>query len=264
MKHYYRIGEISQLYNIGPDSLRYYEELGILKPARGKNNYRMYHIHDLWRLNVIRDLRELGFSMDKIKDYLNNRSLQSTEAMLKEELDIINEKMKSLEELRDNIEDRMNTLKSIRTQTLGVIERKELPARRCYTIHSGYKLDVEMDILIKQLLNMNTDKLYIIGNNCIGSVIPLESAVEGRCRHYTDVFIIDKDGPDTIPGGTYLTVSYRGDCAQNADYIPAMLAYAREKGLTPKGPFLELLLADIHQTDKEGEHITELQILCNP
>lgn len=263
MKHYYRIGEISQLYNIGADSLRYYEELGILKPARGKNNYRMYHIHDLWRLNVIRDLRELGFSMDKIKDYLNNRSLQSTEAMLKEELNIIDEKMQSLEELRDNIEDRMNNLKSIRTQTLGIIERKELPARRCYTIHSGYKLDVEMDILIKQLLNMNKDKLYIIGNNCIGSVIPLESAASGRYRHYTDVFIIDKDGRDTIPGGTYLTVSYRGDCAQNAEYIPAMLDYAREQGLTPKDPFLELLLADIHQTDKEGEHITELQILCN-
>ena len=61
MKHYYRIGEISRLYGVGPDSLRYYEELGILKPHRGENNYRMYHIHDLWRLNVIRDLRSLDF-----------------------------------------------------------------------------------------------------------------------------------------------------------------------------------------------------------
>ena len=64
MKHYYRIGEISQLYNIGPDSLRYYEKLGILKPHRGENDYRLYHVHDLWRLNVIRDLRELGFSRE--------------------------------------------------------------------------------------------------------------------------------------------------------------------------------------------------------
>ena len=36
MKHYYRIGEISRLYGVGPDSLRYYEELGILKPHRGE------------------------------------------------------------------------------------------------------------------------------------------------------------------------------------------------------------------------------------
>lgn len=119
-----------------------------------------------------------------------------------------------------------------------------------------------MDILIKQLLNKNPDKLYIIGNNRIGSVIPLESAIAGHFRHYTDVFIIDKDGDETIPGGAYLTVSYQGDCAQNADYIPRMLNYAREQGLSPEGPFLELLWADIHQSEKEQEHITELQIRC--
>lgn len=66
MKQYFKIGEISELYHIGADSLRYYEELGILTPKRGKNNYRLYSIHDIWRLNVIRDLRPLGFSMDRI------------------------------------------------------------------------------------------------------------------------------------------------------------------------------------------------------
>lgn len=262
MKHYYRIGEISSLYNISSDSLRYYEELGILKPKRGENNYRMYHIHDIWRLNVIRDLRELGFSMERIREYLNNRSLAGTEALLQEELTVIEEKMQSLDALKTNIEDRLETLRDTRKQPLGIIEKKEIPERHCHTIHSGYKLDTEMDILIKQLLNKNPDKLYIIGNNRIGSVIPLESAIAGHFRHYTDVFIIDKDGDETIPGGAYLTVSYQGDCAQNADYIPRMLNYAREQGLSPEGPFLELLWADIHQSEKEQEHITELQIRC--
>ena len=89
MKHYYRIGEIVELYGVGPDSLRYYEKLGILKPHRGENNYRMYHIHDLWRLNVIRDLRELGFSMAQIQEYLEHRSLDSTEELLTRELSVI-------------------------------------------------------------------------------------------------------------------------------------------------------------------------------
>lgn len=46
MKEYYKIGEISSLYNIGADSLRYYEQLGILKPQRDSNGYRMYSIND--------------------------------------------------------------------------------------------------------------------------------------------------------------------------------------------------------------------------
>ena len=43
---------------------------------------------------------------------------------------------------------------------------------------------------------------------------------------------------------------------------PALLSYAEEHGLTPAGPILELLLADIHQTDDVQECRTELQILC--
>ena len=35
MKDHYTIGEIGKLFHIGPDSLRYYEKLGILSPRRG-------------------------------------------------------------------------------------------------------------------------------------------------------------------------------------------------------------------------------------
>ena len=74
MKNYYKINEISKLYNIGVDSIRYYEELGILHPKRASNGYRQYTTNDIHRLNVIRDLRSLGFSMQSIKAYLENQS----------------------------------------------------------------------------------------------------------------------------------------------------------------------------------------------
>ena len=117
-------------------------------------------------------------------------------------------------------------------------------------------------MLIKQLINKNPDKLYIIGNNRIGSVIPLNKARNGAYHDYSQVFIIDKSGDETIPAGTYLTVSYNGSSDNNQIYIPAMFDYAKAHGLTPAGPVLELLLADIHQTEQETERRTELQILC--
>ena len=55
MKKHFKIGEISKLYNIGVDSIRYYEEIGLIKPERSNSGYRYYSIHDIWRLNVIRD-----------------------------------------------------------------------------------------------------------------------------------------------------------------------------------------------------------------
>ena len=87
MKQFYKIGEISKLYHIGSDSLRYYEKLGLLTPHRGENDYRLYTLNDLWRLNVIRDLRKLGFPMEKIQEFIESRNTENTRKLLSEELD---------------------------------------------------------------------------------------------------------------------------------------------------------------------------------
>ena len=100
MKTYYKINEISKLYNIGQDSLRYYEELGILHPMRDKNNYRQYTTSDIHRLNVIRDLRNLGFSMKSIQDYLENRTIANSLSFMEEEERIINQKIQELYQLK--------------------------------------------------------------------------------------------------------------------------------------------------------------------
>ena len=119
MKQFYKIGEISRLYEIGPDSLRYYEELGLLEPRRGANNYRMYGLDDLWRLNVIRDLRRLDFPMEKIQKYMSHRSIDSTKALLTEELSVINEHIESLKQLKENVCERLITLDVALRRPLG-------------------------------------------------------------------------------------------------------------------------------------------------
>ncbi|MEG2668650.1 MAG: MerR family transcriptional regulator [Lachnospiraceae bacterium] len=260
MKHYYKIGEISELYHIGPDSIRYYEELGILMPKRDTNGYRMYSIHDLWRLNVIRDLRSLGFSMARIKEYMDHRSIETTEELLEEELEIITQKIQVLTELKDNVTTRLDTIKETKQHPIGVITKTYIPLRHCHMIHSGYELDDEMDMLIKQLLNRDKSNLYIIGNNRIGSMIHQDSIFAKKYRDYESVFIIDKHGTDTLPSGNYLTLCYHGDSNQNTTYIPQLLEYAKKQNLIPAGPVLELLWVDIHQAANLEEHITELQL----
>lgn len=263
MKQYYKIGEIAKLYQIGPDSLRYYEKLGILTPKRGTNDYRMYSLDDLWRLNVIRDLRRIDFPMEKIKDYLNNRSVKTTRELLVEELSMVNEKIKDLTILREDVEERLHTLDDAVTQPLGKITLKHFQARKCHTIMSAYHTDEEMDMLIKQLLNKDENNLYIIGNNKIGSFLPLEEARLGNFSNYSGVFIIDKNGDSSIASGDYLSVSYQGNSHQNRDYFPHLIDYAKEHHLTLTGPLLEILWIDIHQAENTQEHITELQVRCN-
>ena len=264
MKQFYKIGEISKLYKIGPDSLRYYEKLGLLTPKRGENDYRLYTLNDLWRLNVIRDLRKLDFPMEKIQEYIENRTVETTKELLSEELNAIESQLQELEELKKNVTDRLHTLEEAVQQPPGVIQVKRYPERKCLIILHPYHTGEEMDMLIKQLLNKDKNNLYIIGNNRIGSLLPLEEAEKGNYENYDGVFIVDSNGKSTFDAGSYLSVCYHGDSAQHETYYPKLKAYAREHSLTFDGPIMEILWVDIHQSANMAEHITELQVKVKP
>lgn len=262
MKQFYKIGEISKLYQIGPDSLRYYEKLGILTPKRGDNGYRLYRLHDIWRLNVIRDLRHLGFSMEKIGDYMRDRSVSTTQHLLNDELKLVDEQIELLQNLKSNVSERLSTLEDAINEPIGVVTIKHFPKRRCHTIHEPYHSDEEMDVLIKRLLNLDENNLYIIGNNRIGSLLPLEAGSPEQFPNYEGVFIIDKNGNSHLDEGTYLSISYHGLSQQHYTYVPKLLEFAETHGYKLEGPLLEILWVDIHQAEDTKEHITELQIRC--
>ena len=63
-----RIGDLSKLSLVSVKTLRYYDELGLLKPELVDpfTGYRMYEFHQLERLNRILALKDLGFSLEEI------------------------------------------------------------------------------------------------------------------------------------------------------------------------------------------------------
>ena len=264
MKDYFKIGEISKLYHIGVDSLRYYEKIGVLHPERGEGGYRHYSVRDIWKLNTIRDLRGLGFGMEKIKAYLEDHTVESTLALLEKEQSAIDDKIRQLERLRDNVTRRMETIQSANQMPLEVIALTDCPPRRCCAIEEGYSDEHEMDVLIKRLMNLDREHQYVIGSNQIGSVIPLGEAEKTGKIHYISVFAMDEKGEKILPGGTYLTVSYRGAYEKTKLWVPKLLAYAEAHSLRLRGDILEILWIDIHTSERIEEHITQLQILADP
>ena len=103
----YTIGEIAELYHIGTDSIRYYERKGLLEPVRGENGYRYYSAQSIWRMNVIRSLRDLGFPVERIGAYLRDRTLENTEEMLREEQRMIQDRLRELRKLRASVDQQL-------------------------------------------------------------------------------------------------------------------------------------------------------------
>ena len=264
MKDYYKISEISKLYGIGPDSLRYYERLGILNPKRDTNKYRLYSLKDIYKLNLIRDLRKLDFSMAQIKDYLDNQTIDNTLKILYQEKDFLTAQLQELKEKEKIIEERMKTLRSSQEIISGPIHIKHLPARSYVQEIAYITQDEEMDLLIKKLLGKHETKIHNFGNQTIGAVLSENDLLSGIPNRYESVFfILDEPSEECdgmFPEGTYLSYYYRGSYEQNADCLKRIYTYMHEHGITALGKPFELFEIDNRDTMKEDEFLTEIQI----
>ena len=63
------IGEIAEKLKIPPDTLRYYDRIGLLSPQR-QNGLRQYSEEDLQKLKAIVKMKQLLFSLEEIKTIL--------------------------------------------------------------------------------------------------------------------------------------------------------------------------------------------------
>lgn len=268
MKDYYKIGEISKIYGIGRDSLMYYEDIGILKPFRDKNGYRMYKLSDIWRLNLIKELRSLNFPMKKIKEYLDDRNIESTKEILNKEIILIDEKIEELLSYKQNIMKRLDTINDeLRNLKLYEIDLVYINKRKALELNANITKDEEFDFLIQKLQKDYENRFTILGNNNIGSSFCLDKIKQGIYNEFKSVFCFLEDEEEIyniiFNEGYYLTLTYKGEYKNNKHYINKMFKYIEEKGYKIISDPIEIYKIDIHETEDINEFITEIQILVD-
>ena len=69
----YKIGTFSEITGLSSKTLRYYDEIGLLKPSKidSFTNYRYYDDKDIETYQKIFYLKSLGFSLDEIKNNID-------------------------------------------------------------------------------------------------------------------------------------------------------------------------------------------------
>lgn len=257
MKQYYTIHEISQLYNLGKDSLRYYEKLGILCPKRADNGYRMYTRHDIYRLNVIKDMKSLGFSMSQIHQYLENRSVDNSIHMFEQELEMIERKIQELMQMQQEMQACLQELK--KTQNLSFDEFKivEYPDRKCVTWNEPFETEDDVDYMLTKLARQYEPDLLSVANFHTGLIIDIEN------EQYISTIIMEdsfQKAEYVWPAGKYLVGNIHGKFDYNFYEIRKMKKYAQERGLTCARHALELFIIDSHETSHAEEYISQFQI----
>nr|WP_227752008.1 MerR family DNA-binding transcriptional regulator [Viridibacillus sp. JNUCC-6] len=106
------ITDIAKEFDVTTRTIRYYEELGLLSPQRTDAKKRIYTNSDYAKLKLIFRGKRYGFSLDEIKemvllfdkDRTGKKQLERTVAYGKLKMAEIDEKMRELQEIRDELE----------------------------------------------------------------------------------------------------------------------------------------------------------------
>lgn len=114
---YYQIDKVAKLTNITKRTIRYYEDLELLKPLRTEASYRLYTSEDVEVINEIKDLRiKLGMNLAQIQNFMGLRkSIHGILAGDIKDIDDIREVEKKILELMLIVEEREKVLEKIKT-----------------------------------------------------------------------------------------------------------------------------------------------------
>lgn len=102
------IREVAKEFGMTTRTIRYYEELGMLKPKRTENKQRLYSNAESAKLKLINRGKQYGFTLDEIKEMIllfdidrsGKKQLERTIEYGHKQLDAISRKIQELETMK--------------------------------------------------------------------------------------------------------------------------------------------------------------------
>lgn len=102
------IGEVSDRSGLPAKTIRYYEDIGLVRPLRNDNGYRAFREQDLHKLAFLGRARALGFSIEDCRTLLGlyedeKRESSQVKSVAREHLTAIDEKIRQLQSMRKTL-----------------------------------------------------------------------------------------------------------------------------------------------------------------
>ncbi len=104
------IAQVARRAGLPPKTIRYYEEIGLIRTARAENGYRAFAEADLHKLAFLGRARSLGFSIEECRKLLalwedRARASADVKALAQSHLAAIDAKIAELRAMRDSLAD---------------------------------------------------------------------------------------------------------------------------------------------------------------
>lgn len=213
------IGTMAKLNNVTIQTLRYYDKIGLLKPAfTGKNsNYRYYDIKQSAKLDMIQYMKDLGMPLEKIKEQFEKEDIGVIQDMLAEQSIWVDKKIKELQQMKKAVEVcRQNYIRYSNAPKDGRISIQHIRRRKIFC-YDGKKNIYEHNLatyeyilreLKQQVLIQHLPSVYFCN---VGSILRKKMIDEHKFVS-TEIFLfVDDDfeideGIEVIPENNYICI----------------------------------------------------------
>lgn len=263
-----KIGDFARLAGVSVTTLRHYDDISLLKPQTidPLTGYRFYSSKQLYTLNRILALKDLGLSLEQIKQSfvgtLNTRQLQD---MLKRKQAEERLRLQETQERLTRIAAHLTQIEKEAHMPDYDIIVKNLPA--CLVASQRLIIPTNDDVPDYLTPAFKTVSDYIKSQNAktTGACLTLWHTTSDT---YTNeevevIFPIDRtlDGNEnvkvyTLPAVQVASTIHQGDFDDFTGAHVALLRWIEDNGYKVSGPFREIYLEG---NDESGESTTEVQ-----
>ncbi|MDK2865746.1 MAG: hypothetical protein PWP51_200 [Clostridiales bacterium] len=269
MKIQLTVKEIADIVGMPPRRIRYYHQIGLFEPSGvdPQNGYHYYALEKIEELRLIMYLRHLNVPIAEIKQHLSNRNLSDYTRILERQLQQTHETINALTALASRLEKRMQSIAYIHhLPDIGKITPLEMSPRDVLTIRRTISEPLDWEIAMLDFeREANLPPSLFIGD--IGFFVDLSIGENRHATQFTGLYLFADDAyfgetpmRETLPGGNWLTVVFRGDHQSAPEQLKAMHTYAKAHRLILADYALERVLVDHFIASDPNLYLTEIQI----
>lgn len=256
-------GEFARLAGVTKHTLFYYDEIGLFSPeVKTENGYRYYSVAQLDVFDVIYTLKELGVSLEEIREYMENRTPASLLALFQKEEKMISQQITHLKNIRNWIRKKEKIIHFITEEDLDEICM--IQESESYLICGEAKENDDKTWAeeIGKLLELCRQK-GIKTTGSIGYLQKKEDIEKGIFDHYRVFYERMDKKPSRIPfqirpAGTYLTAYHRGRWQEFSRTYRKILDYIQKNNLSSDLCFYEDTILDSLACQREEDYITKI------
>lgn len=270
MAKYLSIGQMGKLNNITVQTLRHYEKVGLLKPSyiNEETGYRYYSTKDFNTIDLIKQCKAMGLSLEEIKEVTHKyTSLESIENILGNQKEIINKKIKELENIKNKVEFLENKINLSLHKGINNVFVKYNDERKFIKYNFKDRFSDEFEINLRKILldvesnydNVNAEIAFTVSYKelnlyekveCKNVMINL-----GEKTSYEDEKII------YMPKGNYLTMYFDDTYRDSSKYYHIIMCYIKDNNIKVSGDFNEIYIMTRVGSDGKEKSLAQIEIL---